>query len=276
MRLVRCCITKEMGNLGENGFVRINGKYYKSEEIYTQFGKEKEYKDKTFDFIKNNFLKSDVADSYLGKKIKDIKIQYEKIYNDLESKYEVIKSGIESNNIVGDYKIISYIFKIIEICENEIPKLKIAGIYRIINQTNNNTYIGESVDIFRRQTEHITMLFQGTHHNKALQYDFNLYGIENFSFEPLYILDTSNKDKNEIKNYLLYLESAFYKKHESYHTMYNTTIPYYAIFNKHATLEGYEIDYDLIIELLKTNPCKIEFGDIIYSDNNKNLTDIYN
>ena len=115
MRRVRCCITKEMGNLGENGFVRINGKYYKSKEIYNQFGREKEYKDKTFDFIKSNFLKCDTADAYLGKKIKDIKIQYEKLHNDLESKYEEIKNGIKSNNIMGDYKVISYIFKIIEI-----------------------------------------------------------------------------------------------------------------------------------------------------------------
>lgn len=269
MRLVRCCVTKEVGNLCEGGFVRINGKYYKSEEIYNQFGKEKEYRDKTFDLIKNNFLKSDIADPYLGKKLKDIKISYKKLYTDLEAKYETIINGVKDNNIFGDYKIISYIFKAIEICENEIPKLKIAGIYRIINQTNQNTYIGESVDIFRRQTEHIMMLYQGVHHNKALQNDFKLYGIENFSFEPLYILDTTNKDKNEIKNYLLYLESAFYKKHESYHTMYNATIPYNVIFNKQVTLEGYEIDYDLIIELLKTDPCKIEFGNIIYSDSNK-------
>ena len=95
------------------------------------------------------------------------------------------------------------------------------------------------------------MLYQGIHNIKFLKSYFNLYGIENFSFEPLYILDTTNKDKNEIKNYLLYLESSFYKKHESYYTMYNTTVPYNAIFNKQVTLEGYEIDYDLIIELLK-------------------------
>ncbi len=58
-----------------------------------------------------------------------------------------------------------------------------AGIYRITNKLSNSMYIGRSVDIFVRWSKHLTDLFAGTHHNKALQEDFSVHNYRDYTFE---------------------------------------------------------------------------------------------
>jgi len=76
--------------------------------------------------------------------------------------------------------------------------LKIMGIYKITNTTNNKVYIGQSLDLKRRRAKHIQSLKNNNHTNKHLQLAFNEYGEDNFKFEIIEELtDISQLDKNE-------------------------------------------------------------------------------
>ena len=59
------------------------------------------------------------------------------------------------------------------------------GIYQIKNINNEKIYIGSSKNIAKRRSEHIEALHYNAHTNYKLQYDFNKYGIHNFSFTIL-------------------------------------------------------------------------------------------
>lgn len=60
-----------------------------------------------------------------------------------------------------------------------------SGIYLILNNINNNLYIGSAVDIFGRWSKHIGDLRRGRHYNSHLQAAWNKYGEQNFSFDAL-------------------------------------------------------------------------------------------
>ena len=55
-------------------------------------------------------------------------------------------------------------------------KTKIAGIYLISSLINNKYYIGSSINIKRRWTEHNRYLKQNKHHSKHLQNHYNKHG----------------------------------------------------------------------------------------------------
>lgn len=57
-----------------------------------------------------------------------------------------------------------------------------AGIYKITNLITNQSYIGQSIDIERRWTEHKTPKAKG---NDRLHKDIQRFGINNFKFEIL-------------------------------------------------------------------------------------------
>ena len=59
------------------------------------------------------------------------------------------------------------------------------GIYMIVNIKNNKVYIGQSRNIMKRISRHRCDLRRGSHKNKTLQQDFDMYGIDNFIFEAL-------------------------------------------------------------------------------------------
>jgi hypothetical protein len=56
------------------------------------------------------------------------------------------------------------------------------GIYLITNLINNKVYIGQSKNVYRRGIYHRFELNHNKHSNSHLQYSFNKYGKENFSF----------------------------------------------------------------------------------------------
>ena|SRR3990167_5102291 len=64
-----------------------------------------------------------------------------------------------------------------------------AGIYRIVNQATNRTYIGSGVRIAKRLHDHKKTLIDGTHCNRHLQRAWNKYGEQSFTFEPLLLCD---------------------------------------------------------------------------------------
>jgi len=54
------------------------------------------------------------------------------------------------------------------------------GVYALTNQQTGYVYIGESVDILQRLRTHRSMLERGTHFCRALQADFDSFGLESF------------------------------------------------------------------------------------------------
>lgn len=56
------------------------------------------------------------------------------------------------------------------------------GIYKIENLINGSIYIGQSIDIEKRWSTHISILNQNNHYNAHLQNAWNKYGSENFKF----------------------------------------------------------------------------------------------
>lgn len=61
--------------------------------------------------------------------------------------------------------------------------MKISGIYRIRNLINDKCYIGSSINIKKRWTNHTIHLNKNRHVNPHLQNAWNKYGKNNFRFE---------------------------------------------------------------------------------------------
>lgn len=79
----------------------------------------------------------------------------------------------------------------------EIPPSQICGIYIIENILNNKVYIGQSVDIYHRWTQHKADLRNGHHHNEHLQRAWDKYGEEAFEFSVLLECDKSELNTSE-------------------------------------------------------------------------------
>jgi len=93
--------------------------------------------------------------------------------------------------------------------------MKICGIYKISNLVNGKIYIGQSVDVYDRIAHHKAELRNNRHSNKYLQYSWNKYGEENFSFE---IIESCKR--NELNN----REQYWISYYDSYNNGYNHTL----------------------------------------------------
>ena len=60
-----------------------------------------------------------------------------------------------------------------------------SGIYQIRNKINGKRYIGQSVDLDKREQGHFNMLKSGTHRNSHLQNSYNKHGKEAFEFKVI-------------------------------------------------------------------------------------------
>ena len=91
------------------------------------------------------------------------------------------------------------------------------GIYKITNLITNKVYIGQSVDIERRWKQHIESSKNPTNSSyyNQLYTDFRHYGVNNFSFEILEIID--KKDKKLLND----LELKYMKKFDTLKSGYN-------------------------------------------------------
>ena len=66
--------------------------------------------------------------------------------------------------------------------ELKLKVLKNCGIYIIQNTINNHVYIGSSINLKQRFSQHRSTLRNNTHKNKHLQSAWNKYGEKNFEF----------------------------------------------------------------------------------------------
>lgn len=112
------------------------------------------------------------------------------------------------------------------------------GIYKITNNINNKIYIGSSKNITHRWDQHISELYSHIHSNNRLQADYNLYGINAFTFEILEVVLDFNKLLNKEQKYILKYKS--YNPKIGYNIVVNTKIN-----NKKVKLEKVKkIDID--------------------------------
>ncbi len=72
----------------------------------------------------------------------------------------------------------------------------IQGVYSIVNIINNKIYIGSSIHVNKRFSEHKYSLGNNCHYNKHLQNAWNKYGEENFSFS---IVEQVDGDESILK-----------------------------------------------------------------------------
>jgi group I intron endonuclease len=91
-------------------------------------------------------------------------------------------------------------------------KNNICGIYYIKNTSNNNMYIGQSVNIKARFCSHKCALKKNKHYNEKLQEDFNKYGMESFEFGVLEECESESLDE---------LEQYYIKKYNTVESGYN-------------------------------------------------------
>lgn len=63
--------------------------------------------------------------------------------------------------------------------------MMVCGIYMIKNTINNKVYIGQSIHVYDRLSEHKTKLNGKYHSNSHLQHSFNKYGKDSFEFKLL-------------------------------------------------------------------------------------------
>ncbi|MCM3387258.1 GIY-YIG nuclease family protein [Ureibacillus chungkukjangi] len=96
------------------------------------------------------------------------------------------------------------------------------GIYSILNKINNKIYIGSSLNIENRWNQHLRALNNDDHKSKHLQNSFNRYGIENFEFKILEIVQDINelltKEQKYIDNY------KSYEREFGYNTIKNVLV----------------------------------------------------
>lgn len=70
------------------------------------------------------------------------------------------------------------------------------GIYKITNTITNKIYVGQALNIGKRQYNHFYLLNKGLHVNQYLQNSFNKYGKDCFCFE---VLEVCSKNELSIR-----------------------------------------------------------------------------
>ena len=75
--------------------------------------------------------------------------------------------------------------------------MKISGIYKITNTVTGDFYIGSSKDVKHRWACHKCPSRWNDHPNSQLYYDFQKYGVENFEFEILEVVEAEKLKEKE-------------------------------------------------------------------------------
>jgi len=73
----------------------------------------------------------------------------------------------------------------------------VSGIYKIVNLTRGDFYVGSTINLRKRMARHFSDLKYQRHYNIHLQRAFNKYGKDNFKFEPLIFCNVENLELYE-------------------------------------------------------------------------------
>lgn len=97
-----------------------------------------------------------------------------------------------------------------------------SGVYLIRCVENGKRYIGESLNIDKRWTWHISDLNKNTHHSKTLQADWNRFGAESFVFEIIELYDSAFlKTRSKLTAALLIRERVWQNRYDTINNGYN-------------------------------------------------------
>ena len=80
-----------------------------------------------------------------------------------------------------------------EFTKANYKSLKRPGVYRIFNKTTGKNYVGSSLNLYNRMREQRNLLKTGKNHNPKLQFDFDLYGVEDFVFEAIALCEAADR-----------------------------------------------------------------------------------
>ena len=172
--------------------------------------------------------------------------------DDLYDYVEANKEMIIEHLSMEDCSINSKLFSIFALFRNTLGKVTYAGCYEIRNKKTNEVYIGESIDLFRRFTNHTTDLYENRHHCVKLQEAFNLVRtMDNFTIKPIKVSPIVCADKMKVKEETLYMESAYYLMYKKEgNILYNTKHPYEALKNDDVSVGNNKVNCKNVLTLL--------------------------
>jgi len=149
--------------------------------------------------------------------------------------------------------------------------MSIIGIYKITNNINGKVYIGESLNIEERWNIHKNELKENKHHSYKLQNDYNIYGVDNFTYE---IIETLNNDYTPFLNQMILLvyEHKYIKIYNSLECGYNVEDTLFKILNKEkAIFDNAKMLKDVNIKILKSIIKNINNNNGKYVPNEKKI-----
>ena len=123
-RKVKCAVTGKYGTSDE--FVKIDGKYYSSYEVYAEYAKSAEYWKKVVDKLACEFLgykEGQPFPTLLTKRLKDLDFyDNETIYKTVLYSEDAIRYSMQMKNFANDHARISYIMAILKANINTVFK----------------------------------------------------------------------------------------------------------------------------------------------------------
>ena len=99
-----------------------------------------------------------------------------------------------------------------ELNREYLERPKPAGIFQVKNTTNGKVLLGSSLNLDGALNGHRFMLRTGSHRNKALQEDWNMYGEEHFVFEVLETVQAKDDPNFNLRDELTLLEMIWLEK----------------------------------------------------------------
>lgn len=127
-RKVKCAVTGKIGT--SDTFVKIDGKYYSSYDVYAEYAKSAEYRKKIIDKLAGEFLgykEGQAFPTLLTKRLKDLDFyDNETIYKTVIYSEDAIRYSMKMKNFANDHARISYIMAILKANINTVFKQVIA------------------------------------------------------------------------------------------------------------------------------------------------------
>lgn len=105
------------------------------------------------------------------------------------------------------------------------------GIYKYTNKINGKSYIGQSINIERRQYSHKSAAYNvnANDYNSQFHQAIRKYGLENFDYEIIVELTQDEYTKDTLNS----LEKFFIKYYNSYNDGYNAHIPFRTVYQEY-------------------------------------------
>lgn len=90
-----------------------------------------------------------------------------------------------------------------------LERPKPAGVFQVKNIANDKVLLGSSLNLEGSLNKHRFMLKIGSHTNKALQQDWNIYGPDKFSFDILEVVKVKDDPNFNLRDELILLEQIW-------------------------------------------------------------------